>query len=245
MIIGESVIKLVCLQVATGALAGNGLSYANAAAYIAAGWGLVAYDNTGVALAAQPTYTVAVLDSTIGLHRIIYTLPSGIGFILPTIPTGYRMDPRAWTFEGESYDADSIAGLLQTVQGVPLITSAADGDLGDVVDGDAWSGGTLTIPIGRLTPFGLTYADLAAGTITAGLKSSPTDTMTAITCAFVSAPAGTFKPSWATFPAAMKLTGSDQYKTWYMDVQFKSAGGLLITTNRYVLRVAWERDTVT
>lgn len=237
---GDSKPKLLILQTA----AGVNYSYADKASFQAGGWDLTWRDVDGVALTSQPTWTIA--DEGAGLHRVKYAQPAGVYWVEITVPGTAYVTPVTWMNEGEAYDIDAVAGLLLTNQGVPAVISADDGTLGDVVMTDSWSSGTLTIPIGKLTPFGKTFADLASGwTISAGLKKVPTDTSVPITCAFVSAIAGTFKASWVTFPAAMALAASEEQAQWYLDVQIvETATHLCITTNRYGLQVVWERNTV-
>lgn len=254
---GDSIPKLIALQVADGLSAGDGLSYANKTAFQAAGWNLTWCDADGVALTSQPTWTIAVEDATRGIHRVKAVLPSGIGYVKPTIPSGYRIDPARWPFEGQAYDDDAIAGLLQTNQGVPEVRSADDGDLGDVVMGDSWSTGTLTIAAGKLTPFGYVAADLASGwTISGGFRTAPNAPSTAvlsgvaagngITAEFVSAVDGTFRVKWTVSPTAMALGTTAEAQVWYLDVQIKkTSSSEIITVARYRLRFVWQRDTTT
>lgn len=236
---GDSKPKLLILQTA----AGVNYSYADKASFQAGGWDLIWRDVNGTALTSQPVWTIA--DEGNGLHRVKYAQPAGVYWVEITVPGTAYVTPATWMNEGEAYDNDAIAGLLLTNQGVPAVISADDGTLGDVVNTDSWSSSTLFIPVGKLTPFGKTFADLASGwTITAGLKKVPTDTMVPITCAFVDTTTGAFKASWTTFPAAMDL-GTAEQAQWYLDIQIvETATHLCITTNRYALRVVWERDTV-
>lgn len=225
---------------------GNALSYSSAAAFTSAGWNLTWYNTSGVALTTQPAWSLAPLGSG-GRHLVTYTWPTGVWQAVPTVPSGMA-DPGTWGGEGTTYDDDSLGGLIATSQGTPGVQSAADANLGDVVTGDSWNSGTLYIPLGKLTPFGKVYADLASGwTITAGLKSQPADTMVAATATFGTTVAtdGAFSIGWTTFPTAMVLASPGTSAQWYIDVQIANAGaGLKITTNRYMLRVVWERDTV-
>ncbi|MBA3622948.1 MAG: hypothetical protein H0W48_00460 [Methylibium sp.] len=241
MIAGTTVVKLISLQTD----AGVAQSYADKAAFQGAGWDLSWRDSAGTALATQPTWTIA--HDASGIHRLAYALPGGIAYARLTIPIGFRPDPAGWTSDGDSYDVDALAGLLLTSTAVPASQSAADADLGDVVDGDAFSSGSLTLTLGKLTPFGVAFADLASGwTITAAAKSEPADTPVALTCAFVVAAGGTFKVSWPTFPAGMALGTTERSKTWYIDVQLKrTSDSLIVTPNRYQVNVVWERNEST
>lgn len=244
MISGDTIVKLLKLET----LAGRALSYASKALAAGDGFDFTWRDTAGVALSSQPTWTLA--DEGSGWHRLTYTVLAGVWWVEPTLPSWAADIPR-WGGEGQSYDEDALAGLIQTSAGVPGVQSAADGDLGDVVDGDAWNSGTLYIPLGKLTPFGLAYADLASGfTYTAGFKSDPADTMissgTTVTPGASVAVDGAFKVSWATFQTGMNLSSTERQKDWFLDIQLKqTAVSRIITTNRYALRVVWQRNTAT
>ncbi len=237
MIAGDTVAKVLYLQT----LSGRNLSYATKAAAAIDGWDVSWKDTDGVTLSSQPTWTLTA-TGTNGRHIVEYTVPTGVAIAFPTVP-GWAQDPGCWATEGQSYDEDSIAGLFLTAQGVPGVQSAADGDLGDVVDGDAWQSGTLTVPLGKLTPFG--YSDLTGMTISAKLKKDPSTSPVAITATVVSAAARTVTASWAAFPAGLALgvTASDLSQVWYLDIQLKhTASGTILTPLRYSLRVVWQRD---
>ncbi len=236
MITGESVPKIVCLQTTAGAAA----SYADKAAFTGAGWDLTWRDVDGTALASQPTWTIA--DEGASLHRIKYTVPAGFWWVEYTVPAGYRADPASFAGEGQSYDEDSIATLLQTNQGIPALQSAADRDLGDVVMGDSWNSGTLTVPVGKLSTLGFTTLT-GLSVITAALKDAPTSTGSiVISGTIVSATGLTCSAGWLTFPTGLNLT-TEESKTWYLDIQFRNTGATVtITPLRYTLRVVWQRD---
>ncbi len=225
--------------------AGVAQSYANTAAFTGAGWAVTWYDKNGSALGSQPTYAIVDLGS--GRHVISFPNPAGVWVALATVPAG-KSDPGAFGGEGTSYDEDSLAGLFLTSTGIPAAQSAADQDLGDVVDGDSWSSGTLNIPLGKITPFGIVFADLndTDFTLTAGLKSTPADASVPIDAAFGGSVTtdGAFIVSWDTFPTAMALSATLTDKQWFLDVQIAetAAPNRVITTNRYALRVVWDRD---
>lgn len=246
MIAGDTVVKVVYLQT----LSGRGLSYANKAAFQADGWDISWVDTTITALTSQPTWTIAVESgNTRGKHNIVYTVPSGVSVAKVTVP-GWATDPGAWSLEGQTYDEDSIAGTILTSQGTPGVQSATDGDLGDVVDGDSWNSGTLYIPLGKLSVFGYGFSDLASGwTISAGLKSDPSDTqLTGATATFGATVAtdGAVSVGWTTFLTGMALASTERSKDWFLDVQLKkTSSSQIITTNRYKLTVVWQRNTTT
>jgi hypothetical protein len=245
MITGDTgAVKLLSLQTD----AGVAQSYADKTAFTGASWNLTWRDADGTALASQPTWTITTEGN--GVHRVKYTVPAGVWWVEPTVPAGYRIDPYSWGGEGQSYDEDSLAGLFLTAQGVPATNSAVDSDLGDVVQGDSYNSGTLYIPLGKLTKFGYSYANLASGwTISAGVKSAPSDTAITVSGATFGgtvAADGAFSLSWTTFPTGMQLASTEESKTWYLDVQLKrTTSSTIITSNRYSLRVLWERDTTT
>ncbi len=243
MITGDTVVKVLYLQT----LSGRNLSYASKALFQADGWDLSWRDSTGAALSSQPTWTIA--DQTGGRHLVAYTVPTGVSWVKATIP-GWAADPGVWALEGEAYDEDTLAGLLQTSQGVPGLQSAADGDLGDVVMGDAWTSGTITVALGKISPFG--YSDLTGMTLSAGFKQDPTTvalvstTTPALYTTIIDAAARTVSAQWITFPSALNLgsTASDLGADWYMDLQLKhTASTRIMTVGRYKLRVVWQRDT--
>jgi hypothetical protein len=167
---------------------------------------------------------------------------------------GWASDPGAFIVEGQAYDEDSIAGAILTSQGTPGVQTADDGDLGDVVMGDSWSSGTITIPLGKISPFG--YSDLTGMTLTCGLKQDPTTSAILATSAtspapyttIISAASRTVSLQWITFPTGMNLgsTASDLGADWFIDFQLKhTASTRIITGGRYKLRVVWQRDTTT
>lgn len=247
MITGDTVVKLLKLET----LAGQALSYADKTAFQAGGWDITWRDTSGTALSSQPTWTIS--DEGSGWHRVVFTVPSGVSWAEPTVP-GWANDVPRWGQEGQTYDEDSIAGLLQTSQGVPTVTSAADGDLGDVVMGDSWCSPTVTVPLGKISCFG--YTDLSGMTLTGGLKQDPSTTAVTGTSTtspnlyttIVSVTDRTVTAAWITFPTAMNLgaTASDLGADWFLDFQLKhTASGRIITPLRYKLRVVWQRDTTT
>ncbi len=237
MITGDSIPKLISLQTSAGVVQ----SYADKTAFQAAGWDLTWRDVDGTALTTQPTWTIATEGN--GAHRVKYTVPSGFWWVEPTVPAGYRMDPYIWPGEGQAYDEDSIAGLLQTAQGIPVVNSAADGDLGDIVNGDSWMPPVITVPIGKISGFG--YSTLAGMTISAAFKNAPADTAVACTAAIVDATARTVRVSFLAFPAGLS-PGTELTKQFYLDIQLKhTVSGTIITVGRYAVRVVWQRDVTT
>lgn len=236
MITGDTIGKALYLQT----LSGRSLTYASKAAFTADGWDIVWKDTSGTNLSSQPTYTVTSQGG--GRHTIAYTVPSGIWLAFVTVPA-WASDPGVWGAEGTANDIDTVAGILSTSQGVPGVQSASDSDLGDVVMGDSWNSGTLTIPLGKISAFG--YSDLTGMTLTAAFKQDPTTTAVAATATILDASARTITVSWITFPAAMNLAGTatDERQVWYADAQLKhTVSGRIITGYRFQLAVVWQRD---
>ncbi len=243
MITGDTTAQAIYLQT----LAGVGQSYANKAAFQGATWDLTWTDTSGVALTTQPTWTIAHESGSVnGKHIVTYTIPVGVSLVKPTIPAT-MIDPGSWSNEGEAYDDDMIAGLLLSTAGVPSPSNAVDLDLGDVVMGDSWNTGTRYIPLGKLTALGYVFADLASGwTISAAFKDVPATTAVAATAVFGASVAtdGAFSLGWISFPAGLNLTSTETEKQFFLDVQLKrTASSTIITSNRYALRVVWQRDT--
>lgn len=245
MITGDTIVRLINLETD----AGLRQSYASKAAFQAIGWDLTWRDTTGAALSSQPTWTLAAEGN--GIHRVEYTMPASVWWVEITVPTGYRADPSSWSGEGLAYDAESLAGLINTSSGVPGILSADDSNFGDVVMGDAWNSGTLYIPLAKLSRLGYGYSDLASGwTFTAGFKDAPATTVvntgvTAVAGATI-ATDGAISFGFTTFPTAMNLSSTAEQLVWYADVQLKkTSNGIIITALRGTLTVKWQRDTVT
>ncbi len=177
-------------------------------------------------------YTLAIaLSSTAGVNRFRIAPATGTDLIWPDVHT----------VDTETNDLDTIAGFLQTSQGIPGVQSAADGTLGDVVMGDAWQSGTLTVPLGKISPFG--YSDLTGMTITAAFKNAPADTAVTCSASILDASARTVKAYFDTFPVGLNLTSTEYSKPFFLDLQLKhTASGKIITPLRYQLNVAWQRD---
>jgi len=236
VIAGDTVVKLISIQTTAGVAA----SYADKTAFLAATHALTWRDVDGTALSTQPTWTIS--DEGAGVHRVRFTVPAGIWWVEPTVASGYRFDPHTWSGEGQSHDSDSIAGLLQTAQGVPSIISAADGDLGDVVEGDSFDSGALTVPLGKISNFG--YSTLTGMTLSAAAKLGVTGTAIPLTgCSIVSATGRTVKLAWTSFPSGLLLDSDEAEQTVYLDLQLKQTGNShVITPLRYTMRIVWERD---
>lgn len=142
-----------------------------------------------------------------------------------------------------AYDLDSIAALFTGTAGVAVTSGVTvDNDFGRVIHGDAWHSGVLTVPLATISRWG--YSDLTGMTISAGLKNAPADSSTTATAAIISAVNRTVSASWDSFPAGLALAGSDQSKSFILDIQLKhTASGRIITAIRGPLTVEWQTDT--
>ena len=204
-------------------------------------------------LSPTPTVTELTTEGDARAYRVTLTLPSTTGHLqIAVLPVSGSTDI---IIDGqlvgslESYTMDGLAGLLLTAQGVPAVQSAADGDLGQVVEDDSFQSEVLTFPLGKLTPFGLGFADLATATITAQAKAEPADATpaTLVVTPVNLAGAGTLRIGWDAWPGGiMDLGASEQSKRVYIDVQAEFAGPTrYITGLRYQLEIVWQRNTNT
>ncbi len=149
--------------------------------------------------------------------------------------------------EIEAYDLDSLAGLMLQQQGIPGVRSAADSNLGDIVDKDTYISDTLTMPLGKLSPHGITDISAAGITLQAAVMASAGGTSYPITATVVSGPGLTFNIRWSggtsqPFPALVTTTPS---MPQFIDVQILKTGApnVIITTNRYTFTQVWERES--
>lgn len=141
-------------------------------------------------------------------------------------------------------DFDTLAALIGASSGSGAVATSLTTatNFGQVVQGDAWHSGSYTVPLTTVSRWG--YTDLSGMTISAGLKSVPADSSTAITAAITSAANRTVTASWDAFPAGLALTGSETSKTFTLDIQLKhTASGRIITALRGSLVVVWQTDT--
>lgn len=197
--------------------------------------------------AASVSETISEIGST-GSYKAAITLPNTTGMmsVIFAHSGGDIPSPAGYAFELESYDTSALAGLILTSAGVPATISQADTDLGQVVDGDAWGSGTITVALAKLTRVGL--SDLSGGTLTAAFKSSASASpvTSGITATIVSAGDREVSVSWTTFPAGLALASGEESAVWYLDVQFKhTSSGKIVTVFRGQLTVVWERDETT
>jgi hypothetical protein len=218
---------------------------------VAADFSVLGYDDGTYSALTVSSVTEGATVGPVGNQWRSYAIalaaiPATIGYIQIRVEPASGMDlisPQTVSGEIEAYDLDSLAGLLLTSTGVPAVQSAADGELGDIVMGDAWRTATLTVPLGKISPWG--YSDLTGMTISAGARKTPgvPSTPAVISATIVDSASRTFYLSFDTFPAAMDLGSTETQVDWFIDVQLKhTASARIITSNRYHVRVVWQRD---
>lgn len=249
MIPGDTIRATVARQTAGGAAPGG--------AYVLADFDITAIlagvDYSG-SVAPAVTYIGPDQTGTRSLYAVALTLPATTGFMQVWI------DPAAGTdviengfLSGEimAYDEDSLAALSLLSQGQPAVLSAADSVLGDIIDGDSYLSPVLTMPSGKLSPFGIT--DISAGGITveAAICASPGATSYPITVAIVNGAALTYTIGWNTQQHPALPTGQGS-ASWYIDIQVIRAASMtpppykvIVTTGRYQFTQQWQRDTRT
>lgn len=202
----------------------------------------------GDAVAMVWVVTEGVTDGAWRQYKFASTLPSTAGylqvFFQPASGTDF-ISPSSFGGEIESYDMDAMAALFLTAQGVPAVTSAADSNLGDVVDGDTYKSATLTFPSGKLSPHGITDISAVGITLQASIKATPGGTAYPITATVVSGPGLTFNISWAggssqPFPALTTQANVAQY----IDVQILKTGvpNVIVTGYRLSFNQVWARE---
>jgi hypothetical protein len=237
MIAGEAVSLTVFRQTIAGAPSTTATfsvdAFVNGTSYSAANTAtLIGETSDGLWNAYKIALTIS---STSGNHELRIAAASGTDVVEPSI----------WGGEAEQYDSDALAGLLLTSQGTPAVRSQADSDLGQVVDGDSYLSDVLTIPLGKISPWG--YNSLTPFTMSVAAKSSNT-TAAAITfssATVVDAALRTVRFGYTAMPSEMALAAAEKQKDWYIDVQFKDTSmtpNRIITGGRYKLTVVWERN---
>lgn len=197
-------------------VAGNPVTFANAAAFIAAGWNLTWQDNTGTALGSQPTWTLSAGDSN-GRHVVGFQPPDGSWTVKLTVPAGYRSDPAEFAGEATVYDADSLYGLLVASDGVPVTESTTTGDL-DIFDANSIiiDFSILEAALTELGIANLASADSMSAQIKLTSKNSADASDATLTTSIISDVSGarTVRGELDTFPAALEVpTGAKTLDT--------------------------------
>lgn len=217
---------------------GNGLTYANLAAFNAAGWVLSFIDmSTGIAVSPTLSATVTPVSGVNGRHAVQLTLTTAAWsarITPPTVNHSFLVLPSAsWT--GEQYDTDSLYARINSIYGVTSATSVPGVALNQIVEGDSYSC-TVTVPTSYLTAR-TGWTDLV-GTVLHGTVRSPSDdgtgtvraTLTEGTYLTHNAVLTAFDISWSTYPTGMVLTTPERTAgsvNFRVEVQATKAGKTL------------------
>ena len=221
---------------------GSPISVADAPAFQALGYALVIYENGAI---VTPAYTVTDLGFSDGRHRIAFVVNEADYEIFITEPVNYTADPNTGQAFIDSVElSDIYAAVNNGTDLVPIQQNLGDQSLGNLVEGDAFHTGTLTVPLSRLTPYG--FSDLTDMTISAAFRDGPEGTPLPITATIEDIGNREVSAEQIAFLGAMALaTGVTEY-TWYLDIQLKhTPTSTIITVGRYSLKVIWQRDETT
>lgn len=132
--------------------------YADTAAFLAAGYALTWYDEDGVALASQPTYSL-IRSETNGDHLFQYEVPLGAFAVRMTVPATDYASIALWNGRGYSYSIDDLGGMIASTGSVVLSETATSTEY-VLYDGDSVLAEGIVIPEAALTAIGA--ASLAA-----------------------------------------------------------------------------------
>ncbi len=155
----------VSLPIYLQTTAGVAVSYANAGAFLAAGW-LITWYSGSTALSSQPSYTLAPIGAN-GWHTAAFTLPAGVDHALVTAPAGFRGDPADYVLVTPNDDTDSLAASVAAAVGTTLPGSSMQALDFTIVEGDNFQPQSFTIPASALAFIDttlksiVTYADLS------------------------------------------------------------------------------------
>ncbi len=199
---------------------GAALSYANAAAFQAAGWDLIYR-----AAQATQSYTFTIAPSADaelaaqGWHLVVFTLINGQGPMMvqkPGLYAGWSCNPQGWQVGCEQVDQDQIYSALLTSVGVSVADSTTVTQDYTVIEGDSFAK-EFTVRETGLTNQGFTCENLADGTLTLSCeirlptnRQGAPDAYAALTA--VTATTGTdpvLRISWGTFPTGMAFPAGD------------------------------------
>ncbi len=192
----------ITLQTAAGAA----LSYADSAAFLAAGWTVV-YEISGASV--TPTYTFTVINATLGRYEIGLTLQYGKGTFYLVPPAGLVCNVEAFILDVEDNSIDNIAGLILSSAGTPSVDTGITTYQYQVTEGDSFNR-ELTVALTALAYFGYTdltwvsTATAAARTAANRLSTSPDFTLTADV---TDAANRIVVIGWSTFPTGASISG--------------------------------------
>lgn len=243
MITGQTIPRTIYLQSASGAP----LTFATYAAFLAAGFSIIFYSNTGSPLASQPTITLP-LPGVLGRHQFAYVMPSGtwtakVSSVDPTLST----IPAEFDGEGAAYDLASIGGSIATSSGVSITDTASSGTA-TIYDGNSISISCI-VPESALVAVGA--ASLAAcSLLTSEIKLNSADSsaaaaVTTLIETITSDVSGNrvVKCTLDAFPSALAVpAGSQQTLSATLHLRITN-GTKTITANSTQVIVRWKATT--
>jgi hypothetical protein len=242
MIIGESVPRTIFVQNDSGAF----VSYANYAAFQAAGFAITFYGPNGVALASQPTITLPVAGAN-GRHQFAFTMPSGIwtAYVSGSNPLLFAT-PVEFYDEGTIYDIDAVGSSIATSSGVAISDTTFTNSV-EMFDGNSIDI-SCSVADSALAKIGA--ANLAACTLLAEIKLNSLDSSVAASVGtlaetITSDTSGNrvVRVTLDTFPAALAVPAGSQQSV-QATLQLKLTNGAKsITANATQITVRWKATT--
>lgn len=193
----------------------------------------------------SPAYTVTPIPGLSGWHWMRWTAQEGDYAIYTTIPALHDANPPTALVYIDSVDLSDIAAAVNSGADLtPIVQSKADQSLGNLIDGDAFCTGLLTVPLSILTPCGL--SDLTGCTISAAFRDAPENAPIPIDATIEDAANRIVSAKMDPFNVLMALAATAKSKQWFLDIQIKvTATGTIITVGRYTTEVLWQRDETT
>ncbi len=186
------------------------LSFATAAAFVAAGCALSWEGMDGLAVSPQPTYTCAV-DAN-GRHQVLFNLPTVPSNLKVSMPPGYRSDPVEIPLLFSSADEATIVNLLTAAIGTPAAQDRITIYDWETTENDSFFK-SMVFPTTALGDWG--YSDFTtAGWAITGAVRSVGDTGTGaplavLSCEVTDAANHLVGVGWGVYPTALALTATD------------------------------------
>lgn len=193
-------------------LGGSTQAFANAAAFVAAGFALTWEAMDGSTIVSQPTYTIAADAVIAGRHKCIFTLPTVPSRLKVTVPNGFISTPNEVALIFSSYDEASIVALLTASIGTP-----ASQDRVSIYDWDVTENDSLfkemIFPTLTLTDWGYSDFSAAGWTITGAVRTlGDTGTgspLAVLSCEVTDAVNHKVGIGWGVYPTALALAAAD------------------------------------
>lgn len=227
--------------------AGKEATFATKAALQAAGWDLTWYDNTAVALASQPTWTLPVAGVN-GRHQPAFVMPSGLWTCKVTRPSLLHLSaPTEFSGEGSAYDLNSIGASIATSGGVAL-TPITVGDDTTIYDGDSI---ILDFAVSEAALAYIGAASLAAVTVGGMVPGIKLDSLNSddpqsalLTPTITSDISGTrtVRGTLAAFPAALLVQDATKSTAATAQLRLTYAGKTCIASS-IALTIQWKATT--